>query len=70
MASVPTAILLVQFVPQMLSLPSPEALKLEIVERKRAEEALQQAVRVRSVFSRFRNEMAAWSCQLTRGKAL
>ena len=70
MASVPTAILLVQLVPQMLALPSPEAMKLEIVERKRAEEALQQAVRVRSVFSSFRNEMAAWACQLTRGKAL
>jgi PAS domain S-box-containing protein len=43
MASVPTAILLVQFVPQMLALPSPEALRLEIAERKRAEEALHQA---------------------------
>ncbi len=43
MASVPTAILLVEFVPQMLALPSPEALRLEIAERKRAEEALHQA---------------------------
>jgi PAS domain S-box-containing protein len=43
MASVPTAILLVQLVPQMLALPSPEAMKLEIVERKRAEQALHQA---------------------------
>lgn len=43
MASVPTAILLVQLVPQMLALPSPEAMKLEIVDRKRAEQALHQA---------------------------
>src|SRR5260370_7615070 len=43
MASVPTAILLVEFVPQMLALPSPEALRLEIAERKRAEDALHQA---------------------------
>ena len=43
MASVPTAILLVQLVPQMLALPSPEALKVEIAERKRAEGALHQA---------------------------
>ena len=43
LASVPTAILLVQLVPQMLALPSPEAMKLEIAERKHAEEALHQA---------------------------
>ena len=43
MASVPTAILLVRFVPQMLALPSPEVLRLEIGERKRAEKALHQA---------------------------
>ena len=43
MASVPTAILLVQLVPQMLELPSPKHLRLEIAERKRAEEALYQA---------------------------
>jgi PAS domain S-box-containing protein len=43
MASVPTAILLVQIVPQILALPSPEAMKLEIAERKHAEEALHQA---------------------------
>ena len=43
MASVPTAILLVQLVPQMLALPSPEAMKVEIAERKRAEGALHQA---------------------------
>ena len=42
-ASVPTAILLVQLVPQMLALPSPEAMKVEIAERKRAEGALHQA---------------------------
>jgi PAS domain S-box-containing protein len=43
MASVPTAILLVQLLPQMLALPSPEAMKLEIAERKHAEQALHQA---------------------------
>ena len=43
MASVPTAILLVQLVPQILALPSPEAMKVEIAERKRAEGALHQA---------------------------
>jgi PAS domain S-box-containing protein len=42
-ASVPTAILLVQLVPQALALPSPEAMKLEIAERKRAHQALHQA---------------------------
>ncbi len=43
MASVPTAILLVQLVPRALALPSSEAMKLEIAERKRAEQALHQA---------------------------
>ena len=43
MASVPTAILLVQLIPQMLALPSPRDLRLEIAERKRAEGALHQA---------------------------
>ena len=43
MASVPTAILLVQLVPRALAPPSPEAIKLEIAERKRAEQALHQA---------------------------
>src|SRR6266850_2589519 len=43
MASVPTAILLVQLVPQALALPSPEAMKLEITERKRAQQELHQA---------------------------
>src|SRR3981189_3959305 len=42
-ASVPTAILLVQLVPQALALPSPEAMKLEIAERKSAQQALHQA---------------------------
>ena len=42
-ASVPTAILLVQLVPQILALPSPEAMKVEIAERERAEGALHQA---------------------------
>jgi len=43
LASVPTAILLVQLVPHALALPSPEAMKAEIAERKRTEEALHQA---------------------------
>jgi len=43
MASVPTAILLFQSVPQALALPSPGALRLEITERKRTEQALHQA---------------------------
>src|ERR1700676_1398468 len=40
MASVPTAILLVHLVPRALALPSAEAMKLEIAERERAQEAL------------------------------
>ena len=43
MASVPTAILLVQLVPRALALPRPEAMQLEIAERKRTEQALHQA---------------------------
>jgi len=43
MASVPTAILLFQSVPPALALPSPGALRLEIAERKRTEQALHQA---------------------------
>jgi PAS domain-containing protein len=43
MASVLTAILLVKLVPEALALPSPEAMKLEIAERKRTEQALHQA---------------------------
>jgi PAS domain S-box-containing protein len=42
-ASVPTAILLVNLVPKALALPSPAVLQREIAERKRAEEALNQA---------------------------
>src|SRR3984885_8725203 len=40
LASVPTAILLVKLVPDAVALPSPAAMRLEIAERKRAEEAL------------------------------
>src|SRR5882762_9409009 len=43
MASVPTAMLLVQLVPPALALPSPKAMKLEIAERKRVQEALREA---------------------------
>lgn len=39
-ASVPTAILLAKLIPQAIALPSPAAMRLEIAERKRAEEAL------------------------------
>jgi PAS domain S-box-containing protein len=42
-ASVATAILLVRLIPQALALPSPEAMKLEIAERKRAQEDLAKA---------------------------
>ena len=42
-ASVGTAILLVRLIPQALALPSPEALRREIVERQSAQEALQNA---------------------------
>jgi PAS domain S-box-containing protein len=41
--SVPTAVLLVRLVPQALALPSPEELRREIAERKRAQEALNNA---------------------------
>jgi PAS domain S-box-containing protein len=41
--SVGTAILLVRLIPQALALPRPEALRREIVERQRAQEALQNA---------------------------
>src|SRR3984957_14662962 len=40
MASVPTAILLAKLIPDAVALPSPEAMRLEIAERKRTEEAL------------------------------
>jgi PAS domain S-box-containing protein len=42
-ASIGTAILLVRLIPQALALPSPEALRREIGERQRAQEALQNA---------------------------
>src|SRR6202021_505879 len=42
-ASVGTAILLVHLIPQALALPSPEAMRREIVERQRAQKALQNA---------------------------
>jgi signal transduction histidine kinase len=44
-ASVTTAILLVHSVPQALALPSPETLRLEVAQRKLAEEALSRANR-------------------------
>ena len=43
MASVPTATLLVDLVPEAIRLPSPKALRDEIAERKRAQEALIEA---------------------------
>lgn len=43
LASVPTALLLIQLVPQALALPSPEELRLEIAERARAQVALANA---------------------------
>src|SRR5271165_2822917 len=43
LASVVTAILLVRLIPQALLLPSPEAMRLEIAERKRTEQALSEA---------------------------
>jgi hypothetical protein len=52
-ASVPTAILLFQSVPQALALPRPEALRLEIAERKRTEQALhRRKMTLNSRFSR------------------
>jgi signal transduction histidine kinase len=44
-ASVTTAILLVHSVPQAIALPSPETLRLEVAQRKLAEEALSRANR-------------------------
>jgi signal transduction histidine kinase len=44
-ASVTTAIMLVHIVPEALALPSPETLRLEVAERKLAEEALSKANR-------------------------
>ena len=43
LASLATAILLVRLIPQALALPSPEALRHEIAERRLAEEALHRA---------------------------
>src|SRR3979411_987788 len=43
MASLPTAVLLVHLVPRALALPSPEAMRLEIAERKRVQEELRKA---------------------------
>jgi PAS domain S-box-containing protein len=43
LASVSTAILLVPLIPRALALPSPEALRREIAERKRAQDALDHA---------------------------
>ncbi len=43
LASVLTAILLVRLVPQALALPSPDAMRLEIAERRHTEEALHRA---------------------------
>src|SRR5882757_1165257 len=43
LASVPTAILLVRLIPQALALPSPEELRREIAERRRAQDALSAA---------------------------
>src|ERR1700677_4027382 len=40
MASVPTAFLLVKLIPGAIALPSPAAMRLEIADRRRAEEAL------------------------------
>jgi signal transduction histidine kinase len=44
-ASATTAIMLVHLIPQALALPSPETLRLEVAERKLAEEALSKANR-------------------------
>ena len=40
LAAVPTAIVLVKLVPQAIALPSPTALRREIAERRRAQDAL------------------------------
>src|SRR5258706_204986 len=61
LASVPTAILLVGLMPHALALPSPEAMRLEIAERKRAQDALLTAkheleLQAASVLGRFADE--------------
>jgi signal transduction histidine kinase len=43
LASVPTAVLLIHLVPQAVALPSPKALRIEIAERTRAQNALDNA---------------------------
>src|SRR6266576_4275789 len=65
MASVPTAMLLVQLIPQALALPSPTAMKLEIAERKRVQEALREAkdeleLRVRERTAELRKANEVW----------
>jgi PAS domain S-box-containing protein len=45
LASVPTAILLAKMIPDAVALPSPAAMRLEIAERKRTQEALSLAKR-------------------------
>ena len=76
MASVPTAILLVHLVPRALALPSPEAMKLEIAERKRAQQALHEAkeeleLRVRertAELSKANEELVAENAQRKRAE--
>ena len=76
MASLPTAILLVHLVPRALALPSPEAMKLEIAERKRAQQALHEAkeeleLRVRertAELSKANEELVAENAQRKRAE--
>jgi PAS domain S-box-containing protein len=76
MASVPTAILLVHLVPRALALPSPEAMKLEIAGRKRAQQALHEAkeeleLRVRertAELSKANEELVAENAQRKRAE--
>lgn len=42
-ASVPTAVMLIRLVPHAVALPSPEAMRIEIAERARAQKALDEA---------------------------
>jgi len=76
MASLPTAILLVHLVPRALALPSPEAMKLEIAGRKRAQQALHEAkeeleLRVRertAELSKANEELVAENAQRKRAE--